>query len=194
MDTRKIGELVNLIPGVNQSRVEKQAADQEIIYYDQASFEIDLNQEKIEKKAMLKADFVSNMTLSEGDVVISNSLLLAVIVGKSNIGKVLSINFTKVEFKDKEFDKQYFIYLFNTNKSIKRQKERELQGMGTIQRIPIRSLEKIKIPYLSHRDQVKIGEMYSETLKVQEKLNQYSGLLEKYTMTVLEKRVEGELK
>ena len=119
---------------------------------------------------------------------------LATMVGDANAGKVPSLNFTKVEFCDDRLDKRYFIYLFNSYRDIKRQKERELQGNGPILRIPIKSLKKLEIPVISLEKQAKIGRAYIETLKLQAKLNTYGKLVGEFTERILEKSIVKEKK
>ena len=83
------------------------------------------------------SDF-GKQTLKEGDIVISNIQQKAVRIGKSNAGKVIPLNFTKVEFRKQALDKNYFLYLFNSNKFIQRQKEREQQG-NVLQKLSTKS-------------------------------------------------------
>ncbi|EMF0551429.1 restriction endonuclease subunit S, partial [Enterococcus faecium] len=129
--------------------------------------------------------------LDKHDVVISNFLQRATIVGEKNIGKVLSLNFTKVKFLNDQLDKRYFLYLFNNYKDIQRQKERELQGTGLVLRLTKKSLEKLIIPVVSLTEQQRIGEIYIETLKLQSKLNEYARLTEQFAGSILEKSLEG---
>ena len=117
----RLGDLVSFEQGVNSARAKKQYGLVDVIYYDQASFEGGFAEE------VAKSSF-NDYSLNEGDVIISNSLQQATIVGMANAGKVPSINFTKVDFRDATLDKQYFLYLFNNHNSVKRQKEREVQG------------------------------------------------------------------
>ncbi len=191
MKKRKLGECVSFIPGINQSRAEKQFGDQEINYYDQSSFETDYKHdgEIFEEK---RTNFFGegDLSLSLKDIVISNSLQQATMVGKSNLGKMLSLNFTKVELKDDQLDKSFFLYLFNVYRDVQRQKERELQGSGPIRRLTRQSLEQITIPIVPLEEQIRIGAIYTETLKLQNKLNSYADLMEQFTSNVLEKSVK----
>lgn len=187
---RKLMEFVTFIPGVNQTRMESQFENIEIHYYDQASFERDYNHEEIFKKKnnML---IENQKCLKEGDVIISNTLRLATIVGKENAGKVPSLNFTKVEFNHQKMDKNFFIYIFNAYTDFQRQKEKELQGQGATLRIPIKALNQMEIPEIPIEQQKKIGKAYFETLKIQGKLNHYTRLMEQFVRTVLEERLKG---
>lgn len=190
LEQRKICEFVTFVPGINPTRAEKQFGKQDIDYYDQAAFDRDYNHEDCSVEFNTSLSFKEDISLCAGDVVISNSMQLAAIVGNCNAGKVPSLNFTKVEFNDGKLDKKYFAYLFNAYSGVKRQKEKELQGTGYILRIPIKALNEIIIPIVSMKEQQKIGKAYSDMLKMQSKLTKYSELLEKFVGAVL----EGNLK
>lgn len=194
MEKRKIGEFVKFIPGINPTRARKQYGSDEIDYYDQAVFERDNRHEDGFVEEEIIGDIPADLALQKGDVVISNSMQLATIVGEANAGKVPSLNFTKVEFCDDNLDKRYFIYLFNAYHDVKYQKMRELQGNGPILRIPVKSLEKLEIPVVSLEKQAKIGRAYVESLKLQAKLNTYGKLIEKFTEQVLGESIVKEKK
>lgn len=191
MEKIKIKEFAQLIPGINPTRAKKQFKDQKINYYDQSSFEADFNHEDVLGEDELQPLSKITSSLSEGDVVINNSLQLATMVGKNNVGKVLSINFTKVEFNNKPLDKRYFLFLFNVYKDVQRQKERELQGSGAILRIPLRAIDEITIPVVPLKEQKKIGKIYIETIKLQSELNKYSDLIEQFTNSIIEETLKG---
>lgn len=183
-------EFVTFIPGINPTRTEKQFASKKFDYYDQAAFESDYNHEKGFMKKKPFEFFEDGISLKAGDVIISNSMQLATIVGNINAGKVPSLNFTKVNFTNSGLDKGYFIYLFNTYSGVKRQKDRELQGTGPIMRIPIKALNEIVIPIISMEEQQKIGKAYSEMLKLQSKLTKYIKLIEKLVGSILEENLK----
>lgn len=191
MKQRKLKEFVMFVPGINPSRAESQYGTNEIQYYDQAAFENDFNYENDSIVDKSTSSFYSESALSEGDVVISNSMQLATIVGKSNTGKVPSLNFTKVKFSTSELDRYYFLYLLNAYQGVKRQIERGLQGSGAILRIPLSALNQIIIPVPPIAQQKKIGMIYTETLRLQNKLNKYGALIEHFTSSILEDALEG---
>ncbi|MCR9039391.1 restriction endonuclease subunit S [Bacillus sp. L381] len=191
MEKRKLNEFVTFVPGINPTRAQKQFETQKINYYDQASFEADYNREDVAVEEKAKPLFQSNLSLNEADVVISNSLQLATIVGENNVSKVLSLNFTKIEFDSEQLDKRYFLYLFNAHKDVKRQKERELQGSGPVLRIPLRALGEIIVPVVPIEEQKKIGTIYVETMKLQNKLSQYADLIGQFTSSVIEGTLKG---
>lgn len=178
-------------PGVNPTRAQKQFAGHDFLYYDAQAFEADY--EHIGESQYVKSVndtnklTVNERLLVEGDVVISNSLQQAVIVSASNVGKVLPINFTKVKFDDDTLDKAYFMYLFNVSTDVKRQKERELQGSGAIQRIKVSALGDIEIPFVSLAEQRKIGAVYLEALRLRSHLNKYGSLIEQFSNGVIER-------
>lgn len=190
MERRKINEFVTFVPGINPTRAQKQFENQEINYYDQASFEADSNHEDVFVEEEAKSLSQNNLSLNEGDVVISNSLQLATMVGKNNVGKVLSLNFTKIEFDSEQLDKRYFLFLFNAYKDVRRQKEKELQGSGPVLRIPLRALGEIIVPVAPLEEQKKIGAIYAETLRLQGKLNKYSDLIEQFTSSIIEETLK----
>jgi restriction endonuclease S subunit len=192
LDKRELKEFVTFVPGINPTRAQKQFGAQEINYYDQSSFEADNNHADVVVKGESKSLSQNNLSLTEGDVVVSNSLQLATTVGKNNVGKVLSLNFTKIEFNREQLDKRYFLFLFNAYKDVKRQKERELQGSGPVRRIPLRALGEIIVPVAPIEEQKKIGTIYIETLKLQNKLNQYADLIGEFTSSIIEETLEGE--
>lgn len=186
---RRLSDYVTFVSGVNPTRANKQI-DDVIVYYEQSDFNNDFNHldgYEIEENL---SDF-GKQTLKEGDIVISNNQQKAVMIGKSNAGKVISLNFTKVEFKKQTLDKNYFLYLFNSNKSIQRQKEREQQG-DVLQKLSTKALGELKIPVIPLEKQKKIGEAYSKTLKLQGELIRYSTLLEQFSTQILEKTLQGD--
>ncbi|MCC0697265.1 restriction endonuclease subunit S [Clostridioides sp. ES-S-0048-02] len=190
MKRRAIKEFVTFVPGINQTRAQKQFGLEEVNYYDQQSFEADYKHIEVYVENDIKLLLINDLSLNEGDVVINNSLQLATMVGKNNVGKVLPINFTKVEINNKQLDKRYFLFMFNVYKDVKRQKERELQGMGSVLKIPLRALGDITIPIVPLEEQKNIGKIYIETIKLQSKLNKYSDLIEQFTNSI----IEGTLK
>ncbi len=189
MRTIKLGELVIFIPGLNPTRAEKQSQDKERIYYDHSSFEVDYYHRYESIAPIRKATVENDLALNEGDIVMSNSLQLAAMVSKENVGKVLSLNFTKVKFNDR-LDKRYFLFLFNSYNDVQRQKERELQGNGVIQRIPLKALGQMVIPVVPMEEQIKIGAIYAETSKLQSNINRYAELLVRYTNMILENQLK----
>lgn len=192
MKRRAIKEFVTFVPGINQTRAQKQFGIEEVYYYDQQSFEADYKHVEVSVENEIKSLSINNLSLNEGDVVINNSLQLATMVGKNNVGKVLSLNFTKVEIENKQLDKRYFLFMFNVYKDVKRQKERELQGTGPVLRIPLRALAEITIPVVPLEEQKNIGKIYIETMKLQSKLNKYSDLIEQFTNSIIEETLKGD--
>ena len=190
MEKRGLKEFVTFVPGINPTRAQKQFGPKVINYYDQPSFEADYSHGDVEDES--KSLSHNNLSLNEGDVVISNSLQLATMVGKNNVGKVLSLNFTKIQFDSEQLDNRYFLYLFNAYKEVRRQKERELQGSGPVLRIPLRALGEIVVPVVPLEEQKKIGAIYAETLKLQSKLNKYTDLIEQFTGSIIEEILKGK--
>ena len=194
MERKELKEFMTFIQGINPTRAQKQFENQILSYYDQASFDEDFSHQDIFSEEQIEAASVNKASLKEGDIVISNSLQRAAMVGKSNTGKVLSLNFTKVELDHDRLDSRYFLYLFNAFKGVKVQKERELQGNGSVRRIPINALERITIPIVSLEEQKRIGAIYTETLKIQSKLSKYAELIEQFTTSIIEESLKEESK
>ncbi|MDL2249035.1 restriction endonuclease subunit S [Lachnospiraceae bacterium OttesenSCG-928-J05] len=190
MEKRRLGAFVTFVPGINPTRAENQIEMKNIIYYDQAAFESDFNYENKVNEEKTTGMINKGIALEAGDVVISNSLQMATIVGEGNAGKVPSLNFTKVEFRSNALDKQYFLYLFNVYSGVKRQKEKGLQGNGAILRIPIKELTQIVIPVVPIEQQKKIGSSYNKTLRIKSKLNKYTELMEQFAYSVLEENLK----
>lgn len=192
MDKYKLQEFVTLLPGINQSRAASQFKSKTLKFYDQEDFNQDYHYKEINMDdEIVESPKSDTLSLNKGDVVISNSLHLATLVSEYNVNKVLSLNFTKVEFNKNELDKRYFLYLFNEYKDVQRQKERKLQGSGPILRIPIKTLEDLSVPIIPIQDQKRIGKIYSEVLMLKGKLSTYSELMEKFTNSVLEESIRG---
>lgn len=192
LEKRKLNEFVTFVPGINPTRAQKKFGNKVINYYDQPSFEADYTHEDVVVDDEEKSSSQNTPSLNEGDVVISNSLQLATMVGKNNVGKVLSLNFTKIEFDSKQLDKRYFLFLFNAYKDVRRQKERELQGNGPVLRIPLRAIEGIIVPFVPLEEQKKIGAIYAETLKLKSKLNKYADLIEQFASSIIEETLKGK--
>lgn len=191
LEKKILKDFVTFLPGVNTTRAEKQFGINALNYYDQHSFNADYYHKAVNEVAVTGLSEYHNLSLKKGDIVISNSLHLATMVGASNANKILSLNFTKIELNDEQIDKKYFLYLFNVYKDVRRQKERKLQGSGPILRIPIRTLEELSIPIIPLVEQKRIGTIYAEVLKLQSKLNTYGDLMEEFTNTVLEESLKG---
>ena len=178
---------VSFTPGINPSRI--QTTDLE--FYDQNDFVNDynfINKVNIKDKSF---DSENLLKLKEGDVVISVVTRQAAIVSKGNDGKILTLNFIKVDFDNDFLDKKYFLYLFNSYSGVKRQKERMLQGTGSVLKIPVKSLNDIEIPIISMSEQVKIGEAYKKTICLNNYLDKYKSLMEKCANSILEESVRG---
>lgn len=189
MNNRKLKELVRFIPGVNQSRMGEKFENKIIVYYSQSDFELDFYFENSVNKRKISNFSFTKLSLKKGDVIISNTRQLAAMVSEENANKVLPMNFTKIDFLNDYLDKQYFLFLFNSYKEILHQKEREIQGNGPIQKIPLRSLGQFSIPYLDLAQQKLIGKAYVEMLQIQKKLKTISNLTEMLTYEILEKSI-----
>ena len=188
-DIRKLAEFVKLTPAINQTRLKQAGNMNEIQLYDQRLFEkdflIDTEPNQILFGGIAKAD----AKVLNGDVVINQMKQAAAIVSANNSGKVLSMNFIKVDFLNEDLDKRYFVYLFNANREVARQKEREIQGTAAVLKMPIRSIEQIKIPYLDLEEQQKIGLTYKRMLSMKKKYEDLARNKELLTLEILERKI-----
>lgn len=181
----KVDEIAILIPGVNQSRIKINFNE---VFYDQTMFELDANNMFQYKADNVSPTSTSDIYLVEGDVVISSSTQLSTIVGPSDRQRILTANFIKVNLKSNT-NKYFFVYLYNFNQNIKRQKEKATQTMGLVQRLTLKSIGKIEVPKLSMEKQLVIGRSYLEMLKLYNKTSQFSALFEKLTYSILEENI-----
>ena len=184
----ELGNYVSFIPGVNPSRLDT-TVDFQI--YDQSDFLHDYY--LCDNNSCTYHDDGTHYILHEGDVIISSSMQKAVIVSKENNGKLMTLNFIKVLFKDSSLDKAYFTYLYNNHSMIKKQKEKEMQGTGLVVRIPIKSLSRLLIPIVPLEKQRQIGQLYRKMLRLQDELDQYRLLLEKGVNLFLEDVLKEEV-
>lgn len=183
MNKHFLKDYVSFVPGINPSRVQVSNSE----FYDQNDF---MNDYHLNKTIKITIGHEDLPRLKEGDVVISVALKKAVIVGEGNDGKILTLNFIKVDFDNDFLDKQYFIYLFNSCSRVQRQKERMLQGTGAVLKIPIKSLNDIKIPVVSMSEQIKIGEAYMKAVHLNHCLDKYKSLMNECVHSILEESIK----
>lgn len=194
MEIRRLSEFVDFDPGINQTRAEKKLGQQEISYYDNQSFERDLKKIQAKQEAQNYQPNFSEFAVQLGDVVINNTTQLAAIVGPTNVGRVLSLNFTRVNFNSSQLDQNYFVYLFNEYTDLQKQKAQQLQGTGTTVRITSKALEHFVIPVIPLAEQQKMGLAYTKVIELQSNLTLYGSLLEDLTKSMLKDNLKGGLK
>lgn len=194
IEKRRLMEFVKLTPGINQTRIKQSGNISDIELYDQSLFEKDFFGDTEPNKILSDGIAKVDVTVVEGDVVINQMKQTAAIISAANSGKVLTMNFIKVDFLNKNLDKRYFVYLFNANQNVAKQKERETQGTAAVLKIPIRAMEQIEIPCLNLEEQRKIGMSYKKMLLLKRKYEELANNNEMMTLAVLEQRtkVEGE--
>ena len=192
---RRLENYIELIGGVNTTRMDRDHAEKFIEYYDIEAFDSDFNHTNgfVDDSTFINSERISeriqDRVVEEGDVVINSSLMLATIVSKENSGKVLSLNYIKVKFKGSRLDKRYFLYLFNENFEVQKAKSIGAQGIA-IQRITTKTIMDIEVPILPIETQRKIGKAYSMSLRLQSDLERKKELIKEATKTVLEERIE----
>lgn len=190
MKKKKLKNFVRIVQGINQTRLSKDMDTNEVVLYDRESFLSDLNMvnsRDTNKEPGIYPDIDSEYILKAGDVVIDISTHKACIVGVLNKGKILSSNFLKVVPIDNKINMEYFLYLYNENTEIDRQKDRERNSNnGMVSRIPVKSIGEIEIPEIKIEEQKKIGSLYISVLKLKTDIKKYSEILEKLTKSLLE--------
>lgn len=181
----KLKEVVTFSQGVGKSRMTDKLAQLE--YYSQYDFEKDLNIPPIKKEGTTDSKVP---ILKFGDLVMSNLSQKVAIVSQENEGKLLSINFTRVQILDNKIDQLYFAYLFNYGSDVQSQKKRELQGSGLIQKIPLSALKNIRIPIVERGQQSLIGETYASMLAFRSSLNKLDQSIENVMIATIENRIK----
>lgn len=188
--TIRLNELVSFVQGVNPTRMESKKEYKNISYYDKEAFEEDSKYQNIENDVNVKRE--NDLAVYEGDVIISNFLHLATIVSKESSGKIPSLNFTKVIFLDDQIDKNYFVYLFNENQSVKIQKEREAQGKVN-QRLSVKALGDLIVPIIPLDHQIILGDIYLKKEQLKNDLNIYAKLVDELVSAYLEENTNLNL-
>lgn len=191
VDMRKLDEFVKLTPGINQTRLKQTGNMDEIELYDQGLFEKDLFIDTEPNDILFDGVAKADVKVVNGDVVINQMKQAATIISSDNSGKLLTMNFIKVDFLNKDLDKRYFIYLFNANRDVARQKERETQGTAAVLKMPIRSIEQIEIPFLPLKEQQKIGLCYKRMLSIKKKHEDLARNKELLTLEILERKTRA---
>ncbi|CCV63887.1 Type I restriction-modification system specificity subunit [Alteracholeplasma palmae J233] len=187
----KVKDLVELVFGTNQARIE---IDHDIDeFYDKTTFEYDyehLNERNLDVLSS-EGNKSGKMYTQTGDVLISTSSQLATVVSEHTANKILTINFIKVNCNERLILKGYFIYLFNMNKTIKKEKERLAQTTG-VQRITATILNDIELPLPDIGTQQKIVDLYLKMIDIKRKSYKYAELIEKTTYNLLEKFFDND--
>lgn len=192
MQEENLKNFIKLTRGINQTRSKDTEGLKGTEKYDQLSFEADLlKATEPLKGATCQEGVKTSPKIICGEVVINLMKSSAVIVSSENEGKVLSTNFLKVDFLNDSLDKRYFIYLFNENSQISKQKNREIQGLTLNSSLSIQSIERLRIPLLKRNEQELIGLSYMQMLVVKKNYLQMIKETEKLTLAVLEKKTKG---
>lgn len=186
---KKLKDFVEITQGINSSRIRNEAHR---TLYDQTDFERDLLSTALPNNILgqkPKGDF----TVSAGDVIINTMKQQATIISPESVGKLLTMNFLRVEFLNDKLDKRFFVYLFNENRQMKYQKERATQGVSSfVQKIPINNLKQLTIPEVSIEKQQKIGQAYAELLAVRKKYLDLIKYNDQMTLEILEQATKEE--
>lgn len=182
---KRLKELVSFDAGSPQFRVTDLKDNQAPVYY---YYTVD----------DLRADLVDEMDVdlsdhkqisthdnicltNEGDVIVSLVTTQATLVRKARKGLFLTQNFLKVK-TGKDIDPTYFIYLFNEDKSLKKQLSRSSNGEA-VKKSTIKQLENLVIEHLPDLEtQRRIGEIYLKQKRLTYLRNEESKLSELYVI------------
>lgn len=190
MEQRKLEDIATFEAGLNTSRNNPEQEGIILQPYDIASFESDFHYQEAMDQTVLASTPANEFVLEGGEVIINNASQLAAIVNRGNRGKFLTSNFTRLTFDKNVLDKQYFLYVFNVYSEVQRQKEREMQG-SIVKRITLASLKKLIIPIVPLEQQQQTGKIYSEMVKLQSQLSNYSNLLGAFSESILSDTIKN---
>lgn len=192
MEQRKLKDCIQLTLGPNLAKAKEELEDYEALY-DQAAFTADLNHVETYTPTCFPIEDIDPAIVQTGEIVISNALKLAAIVSPENNGKRLTNNFIRASVLTDSvdpLDNYYFLYLFNESRQLAKQKERELQGIAGVQRIPVSAYESMLLPIVSKEEQQKIGKVYIETKKVKQQLQHYAKTIEDFSFSIIDQQIE----
>ena len=164
----KLIDVVNIISGVPQFRVENSREDDVSTYsiYSQVELSNDLFdcEMKEETPKQIQTDNVVS-TVKKGDIIFSLISGKATIIRDNHEGYYYSHNYIKLEPSNK-IDSLYLVYILNEDSNIAQQLNVNLQGSSVMKYTikQLRELELSNIPDLSK--QRCIGEAYLESMKL----------------------------
>jgi len=192
VEQKKLKDYIRLTLGPNLAKAKEELDDYQEVY-DQASFTADLNHIETYTPTLFPTENSDPAIVQTGEIVISNALKLAAIVSPENNGKRLTNNFIRVSLVTDlthSLDKYYFLYLFNESRSLAKQKERELQGIAGVQRIPIHAYDSMVVPILPTEEQQRIGKIYVETKRVRQNIERYAKTIEEFSFSMINQQLE----
>lgn len=167
----KLERIVEMNVGQNVTRLRNSPMQQLKMYSNE-----DLQHDLCVKETDLAAENYNvtdddKFIIHTGDILYNLINAMAVIVSRTNDGKVINQNFVKLAIKNNKIDSKYLCYILNESESIKRQKYILMQGSVTPKITPaiLRDLE-INLPELTR--QKIIGRYYFN-------LNRYCWLQDK---------------
>lgn len=118
----------------------------------------------------------------------------AAIVSSENQGKLLTGNFFKVDFLNYTIDKSYFVYLYNENREVLKEKNKQLQGTTVVQKLTKSGLNSLLLPMVSLEKQQEIGQIYLKLQQLKKKMYQQIDNLDQFTIQILEGKIKSENK
>lgn len=174
-------EIAKINVGKNFFRDNK-SVDENYIYT-HINFNDDYN--RIEKKSDINylTDNQENK-LKSNDLVFNLMTKKAALVSKENGNKIISQNFAVIY--PEKINKYYLLYLLNEDLIVRREINSLVEGSFN-QRISLKNLNELSIKITSEEKQEKIGLLYIEMMIQKNKLLQQATLIEKATITILNK-------
>lgn len=118
----------------------------------------------------------------------------AAIVSSENQGKLLTGNFFKVDFLNYTIDKSYFVYLYNENREVLKEKNKQLKGTTVVQKLTKSGLNSLLLPMVSFEKQQEIGQIYLKLQQLKKKMHQQIDNLDQFTIQILEGKINSENK
>jgi hypothetical protein len=186
----KLEEVVSFKPGNNTTRLKEKEGFENLEFYSGDDFQSDLTSgTSVRTNEEKKMDEL--VVVQAGDIVINVMSQQAAVVSEASAGKVLTINFVRVDMTTEILDASYFYYYFMANEAMRRQLTIESMGTGSIRRLTVRQLKEMTIELLPYDKQVLIGGAYFDMLKVNASYHKLIDDTKKLTIAVLEEQFQG---
>ncbi|HJF79176.1 MAG TPA: restriction endonuclease subunit S, partial [Enterococcus cecorum] len=97
-------------------------------------------------------------------------------------------------FLNHAIDKSYFVYLYNENKEVLKEKNKQLQGTTVVQKLTKSGLNSLLLPMVSLEKQQEIGQIYLKLQQLKKKMYQQIDNLDQFTIQILEGKINSENK
>ena len=196
MKLEKLGKVTH---GVTLSRIEAKPGEECEVFElftmqdlsretGQYGLNIELQQVGVNKT---KFDYSS---LSRKDmIIIGLTSYKALVIGETNLGKIIPSNFAYIELNLGKVDPFYFSWYFNEHPEVQKQLTIAMQG-SIIRALSVQMLRELEIPMLPLELQQKIGKVYELRRKKEKVLFEKKALEEKLFKYLMISRLEEEIK